>query len=260
MAKTSKPKVPTKILGIDIGGSGIKGAPVHTKKGVLLKDRYRIPTPQPATPRDVAMTVAEVMKATDWDGPIGCTVPGRVVKGVVETAANIDASWTGTDARKLFRKTCGVPVAVINDADAAGLAEVRFGAGRKQKGTVLLLTFGTGIGSALFIDGTLVPNTEFGHARFDHRIAEHVAADSVRTKEHLTWERWAKRRVQPVLEMYEFLLSPDLIIIGGGVSKPERWEAFGPALQTKAVLKPAALGNEAGIVGAALAAREMLGG
>ena len=260
MGKKDKTKVPTKILGIDIGGSGIKGAPVHTKKGGLLKERYRIPTPQPATPKEVAKTVHEIMKATDWDGPIGCTVPGRVVKGVVETAANIDDSWRGTDARSLFKKVCGVPVAVLNDADAAGLAEVRFGAGRKEKGTVLLLTFGTGIGSALFIDGTLVPNTEFGHIRYDHRIAEHVAADSVRTKEHLSWELWGRRRVQPVLEMYEFLLSPDLIIVGGGVSKPERWEAFGPALKTKAKLKPAALGNEAGIVGAALAAREMLGG
>ena len=153
-----------------------------------------------------------------------------------------------------------MPVAVLNDADAAGMAEVAFGAGRKKKGTVLLLTFGTGIGSALFIDGRLVPNTEFGHMRYDHRIAEHYAADSVRTKEHLSWEQWGRRRVQPVLEMYEFLLSPDLIIVGGGVSKPERWELFGPALKTKAALKPAALGNEAGIVGAALAAREMLDG
>ena len=252
-------KAPKKVLGIDIGGSGIKGAPVHTKRGELLHDRYRIPTPQPATPKAVAETVHEIMKATDWDGPIGCTVPGRVVRGVVETAANIDDSWKGTDAAKLFRKTCGVPVAVLNDADAAGKAEVAFGAGRKKMGTVLMLTFGTGIGSALFVDGRLVPNTEFGHVRYDHRIAEHYAADSVRTREHLSWEQWGRRRVQPVLEMYEFLLSPDLIIVGGGVSKPERWELFGPALKTQATLKPAALGNEAGIVGAALAAREMLG-
>ena len=253
-------KVPSKILGIDIGGSGIKGAPVHAKKGHLLQDRYRIPTPQPATPKAVAETVREIMRATEWDGPVGCTVPGRVVGGVVETAANIDGSWAGTDAAKLFKKTCGVPFVVLNDADAAGLAEVRFGAGRKQKGTVLLLTFGTGIGSALFTDGHLVPNTELGHVRFDHRIAEHVAADSVRSKEHLTWERWARRRVQPVLEMYEFLFSPDLLIIGGGVSKPERWEVFSPFLHTKAALRPAALGNQAGIVGAAVAAREKLGG
>ena len=251
-------KVPNKILGVDIGGSGIKGAPVHAKKGVLISERYRIPTPQPATPKAVAETVHEIMKATGWDGPIGCTVPGRVVRGVVTTAANIDDAWKGTNAQKLFKKTCEVPVCVLNDADAAGIAEVRFGAGRGQKGTTLMLTFGTGIGSALFIDGCLVPNTEFGHIRYDKRIAEHVAADSVRTKEHLSWEKWATRRVQKVLAMYEFLLAPDLIIIGGGVSKPERWAEFGHLLKTDAKLAPAALGNEAGIVGAAVAAREML--
>ncbi len=258
MAKSS-----SKILGIDIGGSGIKGAPVHTKKGTLLADRYRIPTPKPATPKAVAETVHEIMKAVEWDGPIGCTVPGRVRRGTVETAANIDDSWIGTNAQKLFKKTCGVPVAVLNDADAAGIAEVTFGAGKGKKGTVLLLTFGTGIGSALFSDGELVPNTEFGHMRFDQhdghiRTAEAFAADAARSRDHLTWERWAKRRVQPVLEMYEFLLAPDLIIVGGGVSKPEKWEKYEACLKTKAKLKPAKLGNEAGIVGAALAARRML--
>ena len=257
------PKSPSKILGIDIGGSGIKGAPVHTKKGQLMAERYRIPTPQPATPKAVAETVHEVMKAVKWDGPIGCTVPGRVRRGVVETAANIDDAWIGTDAQKLFRKTCGVPVAVLNDADAAGIAEVNFGAGKGKMGTILLLTFGTGIGSALFTDGQIVPNTEFGHMRFDEykgeiRVAEKFAADSIRSQEHLTWERWAKRRVQPVLEMFEFLLAPDLIIIGGGVSKPHKWEVYSKCLETKAKLKPAKLGNEAGIVGAALVARRMI--
>ena len=260
MAKKQKTKPPRIILGVDIGGSGVKGAPVDAKKGVLVEERHRIPTPQPATPKAVAKTMHEVMKAHGWEGALGCTVPGRVVHGVVETAANIDDSWIGTDAEKLFSKTCGVPVAVLNDADAAGLAEVRFGAGKGANGTVLLLTFGTGIGSALFTDGVLVPNTEFGHIKYDKRIAEPVAADSIRTKEHLSWERWAKKRVQPVLEMYEFLLSPDLIIVGGGVSKPDRWERFGPLLKTKARIVPAALGNEAGIVGAALAARKMLKG
>jgi polyphosphate glucokinase len=259
MAK-SKKKASRTILGVDIGGSGIKGAPVDTKKGVLVEDRHRIPTPQPATPRAVAETMREVMEVHGWKGALGCTVPGRVVRGVVETAANIDDAWIGTDAGKLFKKTCGVPVAVLNDADAAGIAEMRFGAGKKAKGTVLVLTLGTGIGSALFTDGHLVPNTEFGHMKYDKRIAEHVAADSIRTKEHLSWERWAKKRVRPVLAMYEFLLSPDLIIIGGGVSKPERWAKFGHLLNTKAKVVPAALGNEAGIVGAALAAREMLKG
>lgn len=256
-------KRPTTILGIDIGGSGIKGAPVDTKSGRLLADRYRIPTPRPATPEAVAQTVAKIHADLQIAGPIGCTVPGRVRRGTVETAANIDDAWIGTNAAKLFKKHCGVPVAVLNDADAAGMAEVKFGAGKGKKGTVLLLTFGTGIGSALFVDGTLVPNTEFGHMRFDAhdghiRVAEHFAADSVRSKEHLTWERWAKRRVRPVLEMYEFLLSPDLIIIGGGVSKPDKWSVFSPYLKTKAKLKPATLGNEAGIVGAALAARALV--
>ncbi len=256
MAKKKK-KVSRTILGIDIGGSGVKGAPVHTKKGILVGDRHRIPTPQPATPEAVLEVVAEVVEWHNWKGPIGCTVPGRVVKGIVETAANIDDSWPGTNARKLFKKRLGVPVAVLNDADAAGIAEIRFGAGRK-KGTTLVLTFGTGIGSALFTEGVLVPNTELGHLRYDHRIAEHVAADSIRTRDHLSWEKWAKRRVQPILEMYEFLFSPDTIVIGGGVSKPERWEMFGPLLKTKAKLYPAALGNQAGIVGAALVAREMV--
>jgi polyphosphate glucokinase len=183
---------------------------------------------------------------------------------VVETAANIDDSWKGANAERLFKKHCGVPVAVLNDADAAGIAEVRFGAGKKQKGTVLMLTFGTGIGSALFIDGCLVPNTEFGHVHYDEhkgkiRVAEKFAADSIRTAEHLTWERWGRRRVQPVLEMYEFLIAPDLIIIGGGVSKPGKWELFSPFLATRAKLKPAKLGNEAGIVGAALVARDRFG-
>ena len=259
MAKNKKKKkAPRTVLGVDIGGSGVKGAPVHTKSGGLLAERHRVPTPTPATPEAVAEVVRAVVEEHGWTGPVGCTVPGRVARGVVQTAANIDDSWIGTDAAKLFRKALGVPVTVLNDADAAGLAEMKHGAGRKEKGTTLLLTFGTGIGSALFTEGVLVPNTEFGHVRYDHRIAEHVAADSVRSKEHLSWERWATRRVQPVLEMYEFLLSPDLIIVGGGVSKPERWEIFGPLLTTRARLVPAALGNQAGIVGAALAARAAL--
>ncbi|MGB3541921.1 polyphosphate--glucose phosphotransferase [Rubrivirga sp.] len=250
-----KKKVSRTVLGIDIGGSGVKGAPVHTKKGELTDDRYRIPTPQPATPEAVLEVVRQIVDEHKWRGPIGCTIPGRVIRGVVRTAANIDESWEGYNARKRFKKELGVPVTVLNDADAAGIAEIRFGAGKK-KGTTLVLTLGTGIGSALFTDGVLVPNTEFGHLRFDHRIAEHVAADSIRTKDHLSWERWATKRVQPVLEMYEFLFSPDTIVIGGGVSKPERWDQFGPLLKTNAKLYPAALGNQAGIVGAALVARE----
>lgn len=258
--KAKKNKAPRKILGIDIGGSGIKGAPVDTKKGRLVEDRHRIPTPQPATPQAVAETMRDVMEAHGWKKALGCTVPGRVVRGTVETAANIDDAWIGTDAEALFSDVCGSAVVVLNDADAAGIAEMTFGAGKKRDGTVLLLTFGTGIGSALFTNGELVPNTEFGHVKFDKRIAEHVAADSARSRDHLSWERWAERRVQPVLEMYEFLLRPDLIIVGGGVSKPHKWERYGHLLDTKAEIVPAELGNEAGIVGAALAARKRLKG
>lgn len=246
------------ILGIDIGGSGIKGAPVHVKKGEMLTSRYRIPTPKPATPDAVAETVAEIARHYEWDGPIGCTVPARVRNGVTETASNIDDAWIGCKATKLLRKATGSPVAILNDADAAGIAEMQFGAGRKQKGTVLMLTLGTGIGSALFINGRLVPNTEFGHVRWDeNRVAEKFAADSIREKTHMSWTRWAEKRVQPVLEHYEFILAPDLIIIGGGVSKPERWEIFSPKLKTNAKLKPAALGNEAGIIGAAYEAKSL---
>ncbi|MEO0560044.1 MAG: ROK family protein [Bacteroidota bacterium] len=246
------------ILGIDIGGSGIKGAPVDLKRGMMLTDRYRIPTPQPATPNAVAGVVAEIAQHYDWDGPIGCTVPSRVRNGVTETASNIDKAWIGCKATKLLRKATGAPVAILNDADAAGIAEKQFGAGRRQSGTVLMLTFGTGIGSALFVDGTLIPNTELGHLRWDNRrVAEKFAADSIRTKDKLSWTEWAKKRVQPLLEHYEFILAPDLIIVGGGVSKPERWETFSSHLHTKAKLRPAALGNEAGIIGAAYEARSL---
>lgn len=248
-----------KALGVDIGGSGVKGAPVSLKRGELLTERYRIPTPQPATPKAVAATVAEIARHFDWTGPIGCTVPARVRHGIVETAANIDDSWIGTKAARLFRKKTGCLVAVMNDADAAGLAEMKYGAGKGRRGVTLVLTFGTGIGSALFLDGRLVPNTELGHLKLKKElIAEHYASDRVREKNHLSWEKWAKRRVQPVLAHYEFILSPDLIIVGGGVSRPERWQQFSHILKTQARLVPAALGNEAGIVGAAIAARAKL--
>ena len=254
MAKSLK-----KALGIDIGGSGVKGAPVHLNRGEMLTERYRIPTPKPATPEAVADTVAAIAEHFSWTGPIGCTVPARVRNGIVETASNIDDSWIGTRAAKLFRKKTGCVCAVVNDADAAGLAEVKYGAGRGKKGVVLVLTFGTGIGSALFLDGRLVPNTELGHVRMKKElVAEDYASDRVREKNHLSWAKWAKRRVRPVLAHYEFLFSPDLIIVGGGVSRPERWEQFGDTLKTQAPIVPAALGNEAGIIGAALVARAQI--
>ncbi len=252
------PKRLNRALGVDIGGSGVKGAPVNLKTGALLTDRYRIPTPHPATPKAVAKTVAEIARHFGWSGPIGCTVPARVRKGVVETAANIDPSWIGTPAARRFKKATGCLVAVMNDADAAGLAEMKYGAGRGRKGVTLMLTIGTGIGSALFLDGKLVPNTEFGHLQFGKKIAEHHASDRVREAKGMRWEKWATKRLQPVLDHIEFLLSPDLIIVGGGVSRPERWAEFGHLLATRAPIVPAALSNEAGIVGAALAARAQI--
>lgn len=252
MAKKKTPKV---VLGVDIGGSGIKGALVDTKKGELIGDRHRIPTPQPASPKAVARTVAEIAAHFKWTGRMGCTVPARVRRGVVETATNITDDWIGTDASKLIAKKTGLPALVLNDADAAGLAEIRFGAGKGEPGTVIVLTLGTGIGSALFSDGTLVPNTEFGHLELDGVILEHIAANSVREREELPWEDWAER-VQVALDHVEFVLSPDLIIIGGGVSRPHRWGEFGHLLTTRARLVPAALANEAGIVGAAWKARK----
>ena len=194
----------------------------------------------------MAGVVAELSDKYEWSGPIGCCVPSRVRRGVTETASNIDESWIGCNVAKLFARETGLPVSVLNDADAAGLAEVRFGAGRKQKGVVLVLTFGTGIGSGLFVDGDLVPNTELGHLPWKDDIAENVAADSVRKSKALSWERWAKSRVQPLLDTYEFLFSPDLIVIGGGVSRDDRWAEFGHFLDTRATLKPARAGQQRG--------------
>ena len=254
--KREKPKV-VRALGVDVGGTGVKAAPVDVKRGVLVDKRARIATPQPATPEAVVETVAQLVEGFKWKGPVGCTIPARTREGVVETAANIDPGWVGTDAAALLRERLDRPVAVLNDADAAGLAEVRYGAGRECGGVCLVLTFGTGIGSALFLGRKLVPNTEFGHLHLQGRIAEHVAAASARVRDGLSWEEWAKTRVQPYLSRIEFLIAPDLIIVGGGVSRPDRWAEFSPFLQTHAPLVPAALGNEAGIVGAALAARAL---
>ncbi len=245
-------------LGVDIGGSGVKGAPVHLKRGELMTERFRIDTPHPATPKAVANAVAEIAKFFEWKGPIGCTVPGLVRDGVVEVASNLDASWNGTPAAKLIAEKTGCRVAVVNDADAAGLAEVKYGAGKGEKGVVLVLTFGTGIGSALFLDGRLVPNTELGHLQIGGQLAEDLAAHSVREENELEWDVWARGHVQEVIDHVEFLFSPDLLIIGGGVSRPDRWAEFGHLLHTRARLVPAALGNNAGIVGAGIVARAQI--
>ncbi len=242
------------ILGIDVGGSGIKGTLVDTKKGKFAVERHRIETPQPSTPAAVAKTVAKIAEHYDYSGPIGCTFPAVILHGVAMSAANVDKSWIGTDAEKLFAKSTRCPVRVLNDADAAGVAEMTHGAGRGRQGVVILLTLGTGIGSAIFTDGVLVPNTEFGHVQIKKMDAEHYAASSVREKEDLSWKKWGKR-LNEYLNYMEMLFTPDLFILGGGVSK--RSEKFMEHINVRAEVLPAQLLNDAGIIGAAMAASEM---
>lgn len=248
------------MLGIDIGGSGIKGAPVDLERGVLAADRVRIDTPAGALPKDVAKVVAKIVHSfsdpgEESDAPaevvIGCTFPAVIRHGIALTASNVDHSWIGLDTEALFTEATGRTVHVLNDADAAGLAEMRYGAGRGRAGTVVLLTLGTGIGSAVFVDGILVPNTEFGHIEIRGKSAESRAAESVREDGDLSWSKWAKR-LDEVIATLETLLCPDLFILGGGVSK--KAGKFLDHLQARADIVPAALQNEAGIVGAALAA------
>jgi polyphosphate glucokinase len=240
------------VLGIDIGGSGIKGAPVDTAQGKLLAERFKLETPHPALPDAVAKTVAQVAEAFSWAGPAGITFPGVVVDGVTHTAANLDPAWVGLDTRDLFNQTTGLTTALVNDADAAGLAEMSFGAGSGHKGTVLMLTFGTGIGSALFRAGILVPNTEFGHIEIRGKEAEHRASERAKEEHDLSWEKWAER-VEEYLQHMEALTAPDLIIIGGGISrKSDKFLHLLTGL--RATVVPAALHNDAGIVGAGLAA------
>lgn len=238
-------------LGIDIGGSGIKAAPVDVATGELLAPRRRIVTPRPSTPDAVAAVVAELAVLFDWTGPVGVAFPAVVERGIVRTAANVDERWIGCDAAELLGRACGgAAVTVLNDADAAGVAEMEHGAGRGRTDTVLLTTIGTGIGSAVFVGGTLVPNTELGHLVIRGKEAERRAADSVRERRQLSWKRWAKR-LDEFYAHCEALLWPNLIIVGGGVSK--KHERFLPHLHTRAEVVPAELRNEAGIVGAAIA-------
>lgn len=241
--------------GIDIGGSGIKGAVVEISTGKLLAPRKRIATPQPATPHAVAQVVGTLASSDNWHGIIGTTFPAVIQHGIARSAANVDPSWIDTDVDKVFTEATGRNVTVLNDADAAGLAEVRFGAAKGVGGVVLLLTFGTGIGSALFTDGALVPNTELGHLELDGYDAEKRAASSVKDKHKMSYKRWAKR-VNEYMQHVEHLFSPDLFVVGGGVSKD--FEKWGHLLTLRAPVKPAQLLNDAGIVGAALAASERL--
>ncbi len=233
------------VLGIDIGGTGIKAAPVDTTKGTLLTERVKVETPHPAVPDAVAAVVAQHVKNFDWTGPVGITFPGVVVNGVTRTAANLDPAWIGLDARALFSKAAGVPVSLINDADAAGLAEMKFGAGAGYQGTVLMLTFGTGIGSALFRDGILIPNTELGHIEIRGRDAEKRASERAKELHDLSWGKWAGR-VDEYLRHVEALTAPDLVIIGGGISR--KADKFLPLLTSmRATVVPAAMQNDAGI-------------
>ena len=239
------------ILGIDIGGTGIKGAPVDTATGEFLAERWRILTPAPATPEALSAAVAQVATHFSWQGPIGCGFPAIIRRGQVCTAVHVDKGWIGCNAQTLFSEVTGCPVTVLNDADAAGYAEMRFGAGRGQNGVVLVVTLGTGIGTALFFDGRLVPNTELGHIEIRGKDAERRAAASVREDKDLSWKKWA-RRLDEYLQRIDSHLSPDLIIIGGGISK--KHDKFLPLLTVQTEVVAAQLENNAGIVGAALAA------
>jgi len=240
------------VLGIDVGGSGIKGAPVDTNTGKLQAERLRIKTPNKAEPQPVADVVAEIAHSFNWQGPIGIGFPAPIKGGVALMAANVSEKWVGTNADDLFTKATGCNCTMINDADAAGLAEMKFGAGKGQPGTVILVTLGTGIGSAIFYRGNLLPNTEFGHLDMDGKDAEHRASDAIRQRDDLSWKKYAKRLNKYLTEM-EKLFWPDLFIIGGGISKEA--EKYIPLLNLEAPVVPAQFLNEAGIVGAALAAR-----
>lgn len=239
------------VFGLDIGGSGVKGAPVDIATGSLLAERYRIPTPQPAAPRALIATAAEVVAYFGWEGPVGCGFPAVIKAGVVKTAANVAPEFIGFDLGSGLREALGCPVSVLNDADAAGLAEMRWGAGRGVDGVVLMITLGTGIGTALFVKGQLVPNTELGHIELRGKDAELRASDRVREQKELSWKEYAKR-VDEYLGAMERLFWPDLIIIGGGVSKYA--DKFIPRLSLSAPVVPAQMQNNAGIAGAALTA------
>lgn len=242
------------ILGIDIGGSGIKGALVDTDTGSMLTDRFRIPTPKPSTPDAVTSTVAEIVKHFDWHSLTGCGFPAVVKNEVALTAANIDNSWIGVNVAEMISAKTGCPTHVSNDVDAAGWAEINFGAAKGVSGVVLILALGTGIGSSLFIDGRQVPNTEFGHIIMHNDIAEKYAANSAREKKNLSWKKWGKR-LNEYLQYIESIMHPDLIVLGGGVSKYH--EDFFPYLKCRTKILPAKLRNHAGIIGAACSARNL---
>lgn len=240
-------------VGIDVGGSSIKGAAVDVSSGALTAPPAAVRTPTPATPAAVANTIATLIAPLPPTGPVGIALPSVVKQGITWTAANIDSTWIGAKVEESIGKTLGRPVVLLNDGDAAGIAEMRLGAGREERGTAMLLTFGTGIGSALFVDGRLVPNTELGHLELAGREVEQFASGRARSADGLDWSQWAAR-VNAVLAEYQRLFWPDLFILGGGVT--ERYEEFAHLLQSRVRIVPAQFRAHAGIVGAALAASE----
>ncbi len=242
------------ILGIDVGGTGIKGGVVDVVEGKLVDDRKRLLTPKPATPESMATTFAELVKMHDWKGPIAAGFPAIVKNGICLTASNIEKSWIGRSIEKTFSDACGCPVTALNDADAAGLAIMRLGLGKGRKGLVLVLTIGTGIGSAMFYDGKLIANTELGHLEFKGGIAEHYCSNVVREKEDMSWEVWGKR-VNEYLQHLKDIFSLDCIILGGGVSK--KFEEYKEYLTVDVEILPAKLKNAAGTIGAALYAADL---
>lgn len=238
-------------LGVDIGGTGIKCALVDIRDGSLVSERLRLDTPQRSTPSAVAATIAELIASVDYRGPVGVTFPGVVMHGTVMTSANMDHSWNGTSLVDTLAPVLPGPVIALNDADAAGLAEARYGAGEGRSGLVIMITLGTGIGTALIYDGVLVPNSELGHIEVDGHDAESRASVAARERRHMSWEKWAQK-VERYLQHLESVLWPDLYIIGGGISKrPEKWFDL---IETRTPKVIATLVNNAGIVGAALAA------
>lgn len=238
------------ILGLDIGGSGIKGAIVDSVNGTMVTDRYRIETPEGAEPEDVAKTVDQICQYFQYKGPVGVGFPSIVQHGVILSAANVSKNWIGKNINVLLSKETGNPIYSLNDADAAGMAEMTHGIGKEyQNGVVILLTVGTGIGSAIFSDGVLIPNTEFGHLQIRGKDAEHRASDAIRQSEELSWKKWAKR-FDEYLQIMESLFSPDLFILGGGISK--KFEKFAGYFTIKTKIMPAILLNQAGIIGAAM--------
>ncbi len=243
------------ILGVDIGATGIKGALVNVETGVLVSERHRILTPKPATASRVSKTVKELVDHFNWDDRIGCGFPAIIKNGTALSAANIDKSWIGTDTEKLLSKATGCTVATLNDADAAGLAEVQFGKGKNAKGVVIMITIGSGLGSALFVNGRLIPNTEFGHLYLpnDPKVAEYSCSNIARKRDELSWSEWAAR-FNVYLKHIERLFTPDLILLGGGGSK--KFDKFADELTVKTPVVPASLLNNAGIIGAAVYARQ----